>query len=1520
MNLATLTVQIGAQTAGFEQAIQKSAQQLKTFEQQAEKASRPLKQFEQTANGLLVPTSALAKNLDEVGKSAKQAGEQVAKAEKATATAGVSMGKLSGVYTAMGAEMTKLDATTERAVVRLEALAATASRVAIVSAAMTAGLATAGYGFIKAASDATETQNKFEVAFGSMAKDVDAWAVQTADAMGRSRFQMRNFAADTQAMLAPMVGSTEAAAEMSKNISKLAVDLGSFFNVADNDALIALRAGLVGESEPMRRFGVVLTDANVQAWALTQGLKINMEQMDQAGKVALRYAYIMDQTQMAQGDAVRTADSFANQSKALQGDLRNLAEEIGNELLPFAQSLVARAEGLVEWISNLDPATKELAVQFGILAVKGTVAVTALSGAVSITTRLLAILPSLSKAWSLLATNIGLVSKAFTVLSGWPGVVLIGLGLIASVLASISANARQAAVDISKLTDVSEAQKAYDYWTKRQENIRSIYGTPEMGAQGYDYTQRADYQEAVRKAAEAKAKLDELKKQAKDDAKAEEDLKKQLEDLIKSLGKTATTTKTVADVTKDMNAAITAASIKARALGDAALFDEGKLAAMNQALDELTKIGTPEAAKAANELGERIKKLGPIVEQQRSAMKQLSAADILKDMRDELAKAAQMEDALKDKFDLNAEKARIFENALKRLIDAGLKATDPAVQQVLASLQTVTEQMDAATEAADKQKAALASLAEQYAEMAKQVAGFQAQPEQVRSELQDRLRVIKWQAEIYPGYDPGQAMLDAYDEALSKLSNRLPTDPIVQALKQEREALFVAVTKASAGILEPYTGHFRMADQMTPSAEAVAEFMQGVKAFEDAAAALEKQIQNAPIEAEKLAAGGEGGWARFLRNVERTDVNDVALLEFMQAAKALDDAAAAQEEQFKKVPLELEMLAAGGEGGWARFLRDVERTQVDEAALQEFMQGVREFEEAAKQAKQMEELRRAQAKERAEAALEGRALPGVNIEDWLTYLWKQQENLPREGTTAAEALAEADQIAEKAIETVLREMGSAAKQAVADLAQPLQEAARTYAEFQVGLLTPEQYAERTGMLRQMEGYAPAEVDSILQDAAQAAAQGMAEALRQIAEENANELARARQAAELANRAAEALRTGAMVYTPDTWAQQYEQYGVTNYAAMKQLDQAALPQVESTAAILTDYYKQLEFVDKQTAAFGDETAGASAKTALLRSTIENLMRAGLDPMDPVLKDLLNKYRELTTVTSSVTAALKNIGNMVMGKLIGGMPVVNAAIQGAQAGAGGGPAGMAVGALVGVLMESKTFAKLMALANQFLGMFADALGMVLEPLMPIIQLVGMVLAPAFEVLGMILRMVNEPLSRLAFEILRPFGEIILGVTWIFAKLYNWVAGFLNTFGMNLPLMDIAAIEQAMKDLADMTWDEAAARAEEIAAIEKTTEALRNVPEGFKIALTRFTVAEGVIPPPIAQAGPPPISGPYIPPERSRPGSGYGTEPPGNTYIINGDVYGWEDFRRKVAEATSQNGRKATLGRYGLAGAGV
>lgn len=190
------------------------------------------------------------------------------------------------------------------------------------------------------ASKANENLNVINVAFEEQAKTVLDWARTSGEAVGRSEYAMREYASVLGAIAKPTLGSAKATAQMSTDLAQLAVDIGSFYDATDEEALDAIRAGLIGSAEPLYRFGVVMNEAALKTFAESKGIRKLVKDMSAAEKMTLRYQFIMQQAAQAQGDAANTSGSYANQIKRLQGNLRNILTDVGTEFLDNAAGLL----------------------------------------------------------------------------------------------------------------------------------------------------------------------------------------------------------------------------------------------------------------------------------------------------------------------------------------------------------------------------------------------------------------------------------------------------------------------------------------------------------------------------------------------------------------------------------------------------------------------------------------------------------------------------------------------------------------------------------------------------------------------------------------------------------------------------------------------------------------------------------------------------------------------------------------------------------------------------------------------------------------------------------------------------------------------------------------------------------------------------------------------------------------------------------------------------------------------------
>lgn len=230
-------------------------------------------------------------------------------------------------------------------------------------------------GSIGAASDLNETVAKTQQVFGDSSRAVLAFGEDSAQAIGQSRNQAISAAA-TYGNLFRAVGlSEQQSAKFSVSLTKLASDLASFGNTSVDEAVQALQSGLVGETEPLRRFGINLNDAELRAESLRLGLGKIGPTLTSAQKAQAAYSLIMKQSVLAQGDFERTADGAANKQRILAAEVENAKAQLGEGLLPAYNSLLGVGVDLVETftalpgpIRNAVLAAGGLGVVFGVAA------------------------------------------------------------------------------------------------------------------------------------------------------------------------------------------------------------------------------------------------------------------------------------------------------------------------------------------------------------------------------------------------------------------------------------------------------------------------------------------------------------------------------------------------------------------------------------------------------------------------------------------------------------------------------------------------------------------------------------------------------------------------------------------------------------------------------------------------------------------------------------------------------------------------------------------------------------------------------------------------------------------------------------------------------------------------------------------------------------------------------------------------------------------------------------------------
>lgn len=202
-----------------------------------------------------------------------------------------------------------------------------------------------GKAALNAASDLQEVQNVVDVAFGKgtthdMTGKIERFAETCVQDFGMSRFAAKQTAGSFMAMGKSMGLTMEEASDMSVALTGLTGDMASFLNISQDYARVALSAVYTGETETLKRYGIVLTEANLQQYALSKGIDQNVKKMDARNKAILRYQYIMEKTQYMVGDFQATQNSWANSTRVLSELWKEFLIVLGSGLVSVLSPLV----------------------------------------------------------------------------------------------------------------------------------------------------------------------------------------------------------------------------------------------------------------------------------------------------------------------------------------------------------------------------------------------------------------------------------------------------------------------------------------------------------------------------------------------------------------------------------------------------------------------------------------------------------------------------------------------------------------------------------------------------------------------------------------------------------------------------------------------------------------------------------------------------------------------------------------------------------------------------------------------------------------------------------------------------------------------------------------------------------------------------------------------------------------------------------------------------------------------------
>lgn len=268
--------------------------------------------------------------------------------------------KVGTAYVDVDADLTKLNRSVAGASGplkrRLSSVGKTAGLGLATGLAASAGVAAVAVKkTIDDAVDVGEQINKTKVVFRGSEKEILRWSKNTSSALGISRREALEAAGVFGNMLVPMGLARDRAGDMSQRMVRLAADMASFNNASPEETLDALRAGLSGETEPLRRFGVFLNAARIQQEAVNLGLHKGKGELTAAAKAQATYSLILKDSKDAQGDFGKTSDSLANKQRILKAQIENISAGIGRTFVPVVQDAAGELSdflGSIERIAN----------------------------------------------------------------------------------------------------------------------------------------------------------------------------------------------------------------------------------------------------------------------------------------------------------------------------------------------------------------------------------------------------------------------------------------------------------------------------------------------------------------------------------------------------------------------------------------------------------------------------------------------------------------------------------------------------------------------------------------------------------------------------------------------------------------------------------------------------------------------------------------------------------------------------------------------------------------------------------------------------------------------------------------------------------------------------------------------------------------------------------------------------------------------------------------------------------------
>ena len=303
-------------------------------------------------NGIVSASSGIKTGLKGASASAKTTSTAMKQVTTTTGQVSNALNTMRSRLKTVGSAMTGVNRNTKTATSGMSRLIQKITQITFVVYVARRALRAFGQG-IQASIDYVENLNLFMVALGDNTSRATGFIKEMSESLYLDEAQLTRVQGLFYQISEALGLSSDKAYTLSENFTKLAYDLASFYNITIEDAVVKLQAGLVGETEPLRRIGIIITENNLAETARNLGIKKSIRNMTEMEKIQLRYVTALQQTQNAHGDMARTLEQPENLMRILKEQFQVLMRELGNVAIPIIQKLIPQVIGLTMALAEL---------------------------------------------------------------------------------------------------------------------------------------------------------------------------------------------------------------------------------------------------------------------------------------------------------------------------------------------------------------------------------------------------------------------------------------------------------------------------------------------------------------------------------------------------------------------------------------------------------------------------------------------------------------------------------------------------------------------------------------------------------------------------------------------------------------------------------------------------------------------------------------------------------------------------------------------------------------------------------------------------------------------------------------------------------------------------------------------------------------------------------------------------------------------------------------------------------------